>query len=711
MSQENENSSTDDAELLSEVTERLQLCIDAEQDNRADALHDLKFIKGDQWPEDAKRLRTLEKRPCLTINKLPTFLHQVTNDQRQNRPSIKVHPVDDGADVETAEVIQGLIRHIEYASNADVAYDTSVNSAAAIGFGYFRLITGYVSEDSFDQEIRFQRIRNAFTVYIDPASQEPDGSDANFAIITTEISKDEFKRQYPDASAVNMMQRGTGDVGKNWISDSLVRVAEYYRIEHEPATLIRLSNGEEGWKDELLQLPDGVTIVKKRKSNRRKVCWYKVTGTDVLERADIPCNWIPVFPVYGDELDIEGKVIRSGLVRHAKDPAQMYNFWMTAATEEVSLRPKTPYIGAEGQFEGHENEWAQANVRSFPYLEYKPTTVAGQMAPPPARQPMADVPVGVLQMAMHASDNIKATTGIFDASLGAKGNETSGRAILARQREGDVANFHYSDNLTRTIRHAGRCILWMIPRIYDTERVVRILGEDETVSHVAINKPMEQPERDEKTGAIKTVMNDLTVGKYDVTVSAGPSYSTLRQEAADAMIQFGQSWPKLMDVAGDKVVKAMDWPGAEEIAERIERTIPPEIRGDDEGQPPSIPPELQQHLQQMQGYIQQLEGALQEAQSGIDKERIKAESAENVARINAASRQDVEEIKGWIAMLLQHMHPPPGLTAAAFDEPPQGGFFTPEEFASVPGHAQEAAPTGQAQDLTGEADAGQQSWS
>lgn len=692
---------SDDDAILAEVQKRFQLCEDSERQNRADALSDLKFLSGDQWPEQARRNRTADRQPCLTINKTLAFLHQITNDQRQNRPSIKVHPVDDDADVDTAEVMQGLIRHIEYASNADVAYDTAVNSAAAIGFGYFRIVTDYADDDSFDQDIRFQRIRNAFTVYLDPHSQEPDGSDAEFAIIYDDVSRAEFKRLYPDADASSISSFGPGDGASPWISEDSVRIAEYYRVEHDAATLVRLSNGESGWEDQLLGLPQGVSIVKTRQSSRRKVSWYKVTATDVLGRKEIPCKWIPVFPVYGEEIDIDGRVIRSGLVRTAKDPAQMYNFWMTAATEEVSLRPKAPYIGAVGQFEGRENEWAQANVRSMPYLEYVPKSVGGHPAPPPSRQPMADVPVGVLQMAMHASDDIKACTGIFDASLGARSNETSGRAIVARQRQGDVSNFHFADNLNRTIRHAGRCLMQMIPRIYDTERVVRIMGEDQSLSHAPVNKPMESPEADEKTGTIKRVLNDLTVGTYDVTVSAGPSYSTLRQEAADAMIQFGQSWPKLMDIAGDKVVQSMDWPGAEEIAERIARTIPPEIRDDPEDgqQQQPMPPQVQQFIQQAQAHIQQLEHALQESQSGIDKERVKAQSAENVARINAESRQDVEEIKGWIAMLVQHMQPPPMLDAAvASDQGPRLEGLSVSgspNTAPTPGPAPEQAQMGQ----------------
>lgn len=663
-------------ELLAEARERLEQCIEAEGPGRVAALDDLHFLSGKgHWPAAIRKQREIERRPCLTVNTLPTFLQQVTNDQRQNTPGIIVHPVDDKADPETAEVLQGMIRHIEYSSNADIAYDTAVNSAAAIGEGYFRIVTEYESEQSFHQVARFKRIRNALSVYFDPFSIEPDGSDARFAFVTDLMPKEEFKRLYPKATVTDGVAiQGIGDAARHWFRDSGVVVAEYYRIEEEAATLCLLGDGSTAWEDEL---PKGapVNVVRRRQSSKRVVRWSKITATDELESADIPCRWIPVFPVHGSELDIEGKVQRAGLVRHAKDPARMYNYWMTAATEEVGLRPKIPYIGAEGQFEGHEHEWAEANIASKAYLEYKPVTVDQQLAPPPQRQPMADIPAGVLQMAMHARDNIKATTGIFDASLGARGNETSGVAIRQRERQGDTANFHYTDNLNRTIRHAGRCLTDMIPRIYDTQRVVRVRGADEKIGFAEINTP--QLGQD---GAIERVLNDLSVGTYDVTVSAGPSYSTLRQEAADAMIQFGQSWPKLMDLAGDKVVKAMDWPGAEEIAERIARTIPPQVRGDEGGdaeagmvmtpQGPMPPDQAGQMIGQMMQALEQMQGALQEAENGLAKARIDAASREEVARINAVSRQDVEELKGVVTLLAQRMQPPPQLVNAAMQTGP-----------------------------------------
>ena len=665
---------SDDAEIIAEAKKRMKLCIESDGHNHEEGLADLKFLAGDQWDETAKRQRQLDGRPCLTINKLPTFLHQVTNDVRQNLPGAKVSGVSEGQDVDTATTIEGIIRHIEYASNADVAYDTAVSSAAANGFGYFRLVTEYTKPDSWDQEIKYKRIRNPFTVYCDPASQEPDGSDAKFWLISSDIPKYEFKAEYPDAKgSYEAFDVGAGDPGSSsWITEDTVKVCEYYRIVETPDTLVELTNGESGLKSKLISMPKGVKIKRSRPTSTKTVEWYKLTTHDVLETTEIKCDWIPVFPVYGDELDIDGKVIKSGLVRHAKSSAQMYNVWMTSATEEIGMRNRTPYIGAEGQFEGYEDEWNQANVRSFPYMEYKPVTLDGNMAPAPARQPMADVPQGVLTMAAHAADDIKATTGLFDSSLGNRGNATSGIQERAQQRQGDVANFHYADNLNRAVRQSYRCLISMIPNYIDTARIVKIMGEDRQIAPAKVNTPQTQMQPvpppqpgqapqppppgaqvDPQTGqmmvAIQTIENDLSVGEYDVTVATGPAYATLRQEAADAMIQFGKSWPKLMDVAGDKVVQAFDWPGAQEIAERIKRTIPPNILGPDEDEegPPMVQtprgpiPVAQagQMLDEMNQQMQQMSQELQQAKSGVTKAQIETQSAEKIATLQIQAEQ------------------------------------------------------------------------
>ena len=667
--------------LLKEVREFVEHAISADSDNRDNARADLRFEAGEQWPEQIKAQRQREGRPCLTFNRLPTYKRQVTNDQRQNKSGIKVHPVGDGADVKKAGILQGIIRHIEYSSNADICYDTAVNSAASIGWGFWRLVTEYESPLSFNQVIRFKRERDAMKVYFDPNSVEADGSDAKRCAIVWDMAKADFQRAFPSVEVPTGSAVGC-ELQPGWMDSRYVRMVEFYYFEQTRKTIYLLASG-----DVVEEVPVGGVVKAQRETLVPQLKWVKMAGgTKVLERTDIKCRWIPVFPVWGNEIDIDGKVIRSGIIRDAKDPAQMYNFWMTSATEEVSLRPKTPFIGAEGQFEGHEKKWAQANNKSFAFLEYKPVSIDGVLAPPPQRSPMADVPVGMLQMAVHAADNIKAVTGLFDASLGAAGNETSGKAITARQREGDTANFHYTDNLNRSIRHCGRCLVDMIPHYYDAQRVVQILNEDETISSAEINKPAVdeqgrpldvngQPVVD-TVNQVQAVLNDMTVGTYDVTIGTGPSYATQRQEAADGMERLATAWPKLMDVAGDKVVAALDWPGAEEIAARIKATIPGQITqadkngedGEDQG-PAPLPPEIEQALQNADQMVEQLQQQLAEAQAGrqadLEKARIDAASREEVARINAQGRADVAELTGLVNLLLARIPPPPGLAAAA----------------------------------------------
>lgn len=654
--------SEDDAAIIGEARDRFAMCMDAE--DRTEAKEDLRFLRGEQWDAEAAANRELDNRPMLTFNNMPAIIHQVTNDVRQNKQSIQVHPVDDDADPEVAKVIEGLIRHIEYDSGADAAYDTSLESAARIGFGYFRLVSEYSGPMSFVQDLKIKRVRNPFTVVTDPNAQEADTSDKQFAFISSRILKKTFEIEYKDKTATPVAWDGvTGD--NEWFSADYVRIAEYYRIEYQAREICLLGDGSVKFKSDVVA-PE--VVMDTRTTQIPKVMWYKMTGAEILDRREVPCPWIPIFAVYGDEIDMDGKVDRWGLIRNAKSPKMMENYWMTAATEEIALRTKTPYIGAFGQFDNFEKDWQSANTRNFSYLEYNPVVVSAEdgqsfMAPPPQRQAPADVPAGYIAMAGLARDTVKAVTGIYDASLGNRSNEVSGLAIRARQAQGDIANFHFSDNLTRAIRFLGRCIVAMIPKIYDTERVIRILGEDgKTADRAEINKPV--TERDEQGQAISKVLNDLTVGTYDVVVTTGPAYNTLREEMVANMIELGSKWPKLMEVAGDKVVRAMDWPGSQEIAERIEKTLPPGLRDrDDEDQPPMVqtpkgPIPLDQAgelIGQMDHTLEQMQGEMEELQSGIAKAKIDAQSRETVARINAEAKHADTELSGAVQLMLARL--------------------------------------------------------
>jgi hypothetical protein len=478
--------------------------------------------------------QTVNARPCLTINKLPQHVRNVTNEQRQNRPSGKVIPADDRADPEVAEIFDGIVRHIEYMSDADVAYDTACDNQVTFGEGYIRLLTEYCDEDTFDQDIRIGRIRNAFSVYMDPMIQDPCGSDARYCFITQDITVDEFERMFPDATPITTLRtQGVGDASMGyWLNENTVRIAEYFRIEEERATLNLYPGGLTAFKGsfEARQMEAmGMEPLRTRESSKRVVKWMKTNGFEVLEEQDWVGKYIPVVRVVGNEFEVDGEIHVSGLVRNAKDAQRMYNYWVSQEAEMLALAPKAPFIGYGGQFEGYENQWKTANTQNWPYLEVNPdaTDGAGNSFPLPqrAQPPMAQQ--GLIAAKMGAADDIKATTGQYDPSLGATSNERSGRAILARQAQSDTGTYHYVDNLARAIRHVTRQIIDMIPKIYDTERVARIIGMDGQTTMAKINPMQPEPVRElkDQNGVTIEKIYNPGVGRYDVVVTTGPSYA------------------------------------------------------------------------------------------------------------------------------------------------------------------------------------------
>jgi hypothetical protein len=562
--------------VIEEALDDFKLCEDSEDENRNNALDDLRFGRlGEQWPAEARQNRELDGRPCLTINKLPSFIRQVVNDARQNTPSIKVHPVDDSADVDTAKVYSGLIRNIEKTSNADVAYDTALESSVSCGMGYFRIVMDYAYDDTFDMEIKIKRIPNVFTVYGDPYSQEADGSDWSRCFVTEFLEEAEFKRRYPKAQYVDWKSDAKDEKTLSWVGEKGIRVAEYWRRYEDEKNIYKMSDGNV-YDDEILDEVDeygisrrdalateGIVVEDTRTVKTYRVCQYIMTSVEVLEKNEWPGKYIPVVPVYGDEINVEGKRYFESLVRQSKDAQRMFNYWRSATTELVALAPKAPYVGEEGSFDVDPDKWATANTTSHPYLEYK------KGAPRPDRQPFAGVPAGALQESLNASDDMKSVMGIYDASLGARSNETSGRAIMARQREGDVSTFHFIDNMTRAIHHAGRILIDLIPHVYGKRQIIRIMGEDGVPENIKINQEIEQVD---ENGRSFTRIYDLNVGKYDLTVSSGPSFTSRREESATQMMELIRTYPAAAPVIGDLLVKNLDWPGADEIAERLSQS-------------------------------------------------------------------------------------------------------------------------------------------
>ena len=579
-----------DQDLLKDIKDQFQESHDAVNADFTVAIDDLNFAytPGSQWPQKIRAEREKDGRPCFEINKIPYYLDQVIGDIRQNEPSIKVKPVDSLADPKTAEIINGLIKNIEGQSDAEIAYDTAAESAVACGYGAWRINTEYSQNDQFEQDIVILRIKNPFTVVWGQA-EKWDKSDAPHCFVTEKVPKKRFKKQWPEASLTSF--ESSKDRNPLWGDDKSIRVVEYFTRELTKAKLYLMKNqaGElfttdmEPDAEKLSAL--GWAVVKERDVETYEVKWCKANQSEILEKQVVwPGHYIPIVMVYGKEINIEGRSWYRGMVRYGKESQRLYNISRSTGVELISLAPKSPYLVTKEQIAGYENIWSNAHKKNYPYLPYN-SDPQNQAAVPQRATPIS-ANTGIQQEIIVADQEMHDTVGLQQASLGQKSNEKSGKAILARQKEGDTAQYAYYDNLGRAMRYSGKILIDLIPKIYDTARIVRIRGADNTDQPVMINQPF--TEKGNNGEAIQRIY-DLTVGKYDVISSIGPSFTTQREEAAQNMLAFIEAVPLAGPLLGDLLAKNLDWPGSEEIERRLKILLPPQLQ-QAAGTPPAPPP-------------------------------------------------------------------------------------------------------------------------
>ncbi|MCR9215299.1 MAG: hypothetical protein NXI13_16400 [Proteobacteria bacterium] len=618
------------SDKLKLARERFERAYSFDLQNQKEMIEDLEFKVGDQWPQEVINER--QGRPCLTINRMPQFINQVINDIRLNSPSIKTIATED-ADVKIAEVYTGLIRSIEDRSDASIAYETAADGAASCGIGHFFITTEDGAINPFELDIKIKRIADHTSVIWDPDARDFTKEDAKYCFVSQYVTEEEFKEQYPKATLSSFETDNTESYLNRWYGEEeKIRVAEYWYKKPKKQTMGLLPDKRVVPLTKEIRIAleqSGIEIVREKVVETNTVEFMLMSGSEILEGpVEFPSKFIPIVSVIGDETHIGQKVVRSGLIRHAKDPQRMYNYWRSASTEAVALAPKAPFIVTKKQIKGLENHWQNANRQNSPYLVYEPDPAA----PPPSREPMAGISPGMLQETATASDDMKAVTGIYDSSLGASSQEKSGKAIMARERQGDVGTFQYADNLRRALTYAGKILIDMIPRIYDTERTVRILGADDSEEFVTLYQ-------EDKDGNIL----NLAQGHYDVSVKTGPSFSTQREEARESLMGFVSAFPAAAQVAGDLIAKTMDWPGAQEFAERLKKIIPAGIIEDedrelDENGQPIPTPEEQQQAQMLQ---MQQEAAIAEIQQKVaDAEKAQAEAR----RADAMARKEEAEL-------------------------------------------------------------------
>jgi hypothetical protein len=576
-------------DILAKARADWDRAMERERENVKEAYADLEFLSGhnySQWPQKQKKDRDDQGRPTLQINTLPQFVHQITGDMRQMKPALKFVPVDSGSDEKVADLYGGLARYIENRSDATAVYSRAADSQVACGIGHWRVLTEYADDSTFNQEIRIAPIEDGVAVLWDPDATYPSKEDANFCFVPVDMSLAAFKETYPEASPASFDdEKWTENV--HWLTDDYVRVAEYWVRKPIKRTLALTQDGRiidlTGQED--IKVAAAVMQLQGARIEERdsyKICRYLISASDVLDEVDWPGRLIPVVPVIGQETRIGRKLIRKGVVRDARDPQRMINYFHSAHTETIALQPKAPFMVTEINVAKYQQLWEQANTQNLPYLVYEPDTKNGGAAP--QRMPPPVSSQGVLDGLELATLAQKQVIGIYDAGLGQRSNETSGKAIEARERSGDVGSFLYLDNFSRAIRRTGQIIADLAPHVYDTERTIRIMGEDGKVDLIEINKA-------EGIGDQAKIINDVTTGSYDVVAVVGPSYTTKREQARDGMNEFLRAIPTVAPLIADKMAKAQDFPMADDIAKRIRATLPPHILAMEEAEKQGMDPE------------------------------------------------------------------------------------------------------------------------
>lgn len=629
---------TEDDKIVRGALKEFKRTAEWESTARKRWLEDTKFENGDsdnmyQWPDAVQTARgfgTDTEKPCLTINKTRQHVLQIINDARQNRTHIKFRPTGGGATYESAQILDGLVRYIEYISNAQQAYATATRHQVVGGIGYLRVTTDYCGPDTFDQDIFIRRVKNPLSIYLDPDIQEADGSDARFGFVFEDVPKDEFENKYPEHKDIG---KAALDNEYGWITADHIRVAEYFRVKETRDTLISFVNPETGARVQLRKsqikgklkgaleaiLADPETVT--REVMDRKVEWFKIAGHTIIERRPWPGKYVPIVRVPGEETVIEGELDRKGHVRALKDPNRMYNYNASAQVEYGALQNKIPYIAAAEAIEGYENYWESANLTDYSVLPYNAFDDKGNQIAAPARQapPQASQ---AYQLAMqNAANDMMLVSGQYQADFGAPSNERSGVAIQQRQRQGATATYHYIDHDAMAKRFLGKIILDLVPHVLDTERVITIMAEDGADSNVTLDPNAAMAyfaEQQKNAEDAKEVIFNPNVGRYDVEADVGPDYATRRQEAFNALSQIAGSNQELMLLIGDLLFKSADFQYADEIAQRLERMVPPAAK--DNGPSPEVL-KMQQLLQTQGGLIEQLSMKLREKETALKNKR------------------------------------------------------------------------------------------
>ena len=652
--------SKEESEFVLAILKKEELAMKYEESNRKAAKEDICFADGEQWDQADVTKRTHDGRPTLTFNLCPIFIKQIMSNIRMNKPRIKVIASEGKSTKQIAAIYDGIIRKIESLSHSDEVFDEASKQMVTGGFAYVRIDSVYVSDDMFERDLRISWIPNQFAVYYDPRPYDLNKENAEWAMVTSTILRDEFIKKWPKAPIASLPQTGTGD-SASWFKKDEIRIAEYFEREMYTETLVLLSNGIVMIKDKaeeyiakaqlsmttalltnpnaqaleqagVLKVPE---IVDTREVERFRVWRYLICGACILEdRQKVPGQYIPIVPILGDMSIVDGVRRVKGLVRDIKDPQRRLNYWVSTETEIISNQPRTPWVATPAQIKGFEQDYKDANKKNIAVLRYNYVLEGdtGAAAPPPMRQQPIQPSPGMLEAAASALNDMKMASGIFGPSLGeAPAEDVSGVAQMSAQRASDVVSFIYSDNLTRSLKLVGKILLGMIREVYDTARLLRIKDHMQQDWDVMINSSQTDP----VTG-LDVKMNDLSLGQYGIEIVTGPPYMTARMEARAELMRFASAFPEAKQALADLIAKTSDFPLADELDRRLSLVMPPIFRVQKPGDPPPQPTPQQQLM------TVELQSKMQVAQFKAMYEKAKALKA--IAEAEKGANSDVQKV-------------------------------------------------------------------
>ena len=597
--------------------------------------------EGCQWPKEVRTARESLKppRPCLVMNKIPEKIASVEGEFQQLRPSIKVKPVDSQADPKIAKIFGGLMRHIEYNSNARAAYNTSHSCVLHGGRGAWRVNIVNDQDDPFEQDLEIGRIPNPQSITWDPFAKKIDRSDGRFLFIEDIIPEDDVKRDYGE---INLGDWPTEDETV-WRTDDGLLVCEYWWIEDKDMVFHRVEREgtEITVREDKLREEDVPIADKSMTALVPKVYWCKMIANKILEGPydDWPGKYIPIILEFGKEVNVGGKAKTRGMVRFGKEPQRMYNYFTSSEAEQIALAPKAPYLVTPSMVKGHENQWESMNTQNYAYMLFNPDSAMAGQGPKREAPPLLSQAMVVAKQGME--HDIMSAMNVYAASLGDQGSEVSGKAIDSRTRQGSIGAYGYTDNFENSLLHSAKVVVDLIPSVYNTEKIVRIRGESDDEKMVAINaRPdsdiMQRPGIDKDLQTVtdhSEYINDLSIGKYDIVATIGPAYTTQREEALEKMIRIFELMPNLAAAAPDLIIGLMDIPMSEALLDRAKKLVPDGMRELDPGEEPPAeqPPSTEDMIKMKEVELKFMEQMRKDFEAGVNSLKTIAE-AEAVER-------------------------------------------------------------------------------